>query len=821
MTRQVRVVVMVLLALALNGATAARVAFGQNEQSSGGDQQAADTSHAPAPEDDLTAAGVARRAEETNELIRQARMRVEADPAVSAAREQYPAMVAALDALMQDPASHSPEGLSRRRLGNLRQRWLTYRNQLENWQSTLEERSATLEAERLALAQTRAFWERGEAVAAVEDFPEAVLALIRSTAAAVDEAAGQIRQRLDEVLTLENQVTDELIRVTGVLSRIDAAEEAARSQLLQQDQVPLWQLRAPSDRSALVQEALESAREDIEILKRFSSNNRGDIVFHAALFVILLVLIVGLRRRTEDLARDDPAFSGTQHALSRPVSAALLVAVFFTGVIYPDAPEVVVDLARLIALVPIVRLLPGLLPREMRRSLYALVGLYLLEVVQLTAPEGSLVQRYLQLVVTLLALGGVIFVTRRSGWLAKQSGELLRWVLIVGRLAAAVLAISLIASVGGFVDLGELLTGATLLSAYVAVAVYAAAQVVAGLIRVVMQTPVAQSVNAVRRNTGMLTRRGVKVVRVASVLLWLASTLKVFEILDPVIGIVTTVLGKQFTAGSVSVSLGGMLSFFITLLAAFLASRFVRFILDEDVMPRVDLPRGVPVAILRLTHYVIIGFGVFIAIAAAGLQLDRLAFIIGALGVGIGFGLQNVVNNFISGLILIFERPIQEGDAVQVGTLIGTVKRIGIRSSTVRTFDGSEVIVPNGNLISNEVVNWTMSDRQRRVELPVGVAYGTDPHRVIEILHEAAAAHSHVLEHPEPHCQFLGFGDSSLDFNLRYWVPKFEDWLIVSGDVALAVHDALKEAGIEIPFPQRDLHVRSVDETVTLPSPKE
>ena len=114
------------------------------------------------------------------------------------------------------------------------------------------------------------------------------------------------------------------------------------------------------------------------------------------------------------------------------------------------------------------------------------------------------------------------------------------------------------------------------------------------------------------------------------------------------------------------------------------------------------------------------------------------------------------MNNFISGLILIFERPIQEGDAVQVGSLIGTVKRIGIRSSTVRTFDGSEVIVPNGNLISNEVVNWTMSDRQRRVELPVGVAYGTDPHRVIEILQNAAGSHGHVLEHPAPHSQFMG-----------------------------------------------------------------
>jgi small-conductance mechanosensitive channel len=212
-----------------------------------------------------------------------------------------------------------------------------------------------------------------------------------------------------------------------------------------------------------------------------------------------------------------------------------------------------------------------------------------------------------------------------------------------------------------------------------------------------------------------------------------------------------------------------------------------------------------------LVNYTIIGIAVILAVAAAGIQLDRFAIIVGALSVGIGFGLQNVVNNFVSGLILAFERPVQSGDTVQLGPMWGKISRIGVRSSTVRTFEGAEVIVPNANLISQEVTNWTLSDYRRRVELLVGVAYGSNPRKVMEILLNAAKADERLLQSPEPTVLFLGFGDSSLDFSLRAWTEQFDSFLSIKSDLTLTVHDALYANGIEIPFPQRDLHLRSVD----------
>jgi small-conductance mechanosensitive channel len=212
-----------------------------------------------------------------------------------------------------------------------------------------------------------------------------------------------------------------------------------------------------------------------------------------------------------------------------------------------------------------------------------------------------------------------------------------------------------------------------------------------------------------------------------------------------------------------------------------------------------------------LINYTVLGIAFVLAVAAAGIQLDRFALIVGALSVGIGFGMQNIVNNFVSGLILAFERPIQAGDTIEFGNMFGRVGRIGVRSSTVRTFDGAEVIVPNGNLISNEVTNWTLSDKTRRMEILVGVAYGSNPHKVLDLLLRTAQANDSLLSAPPPTALFLGFGDSSLDFSLRCWTDDFDNYLDIKSTLTLAVHDALQAAGIEIPFPQRDLHLRSVD----------
>jgi len=296
---------------------------------------------------------------------------------------------------------------------------------------------------------------------------------------------------------------------------------------------------------------------------------------------------------------------------------------------------------------------------------------------------------------------------------------------------------------------------------------------------------------------------------------WAYATLRFFGLATSGRAAVAAVLGAELSVGALSVSLGDVLVFALTLWISFALARFVNHVLEEDVYPRVRLARGVPYAISNLVRYTLIFLGFLFALAAAGIELTNLTVVAGGLGVGIGFGLQSVVNNFVSGLILLFERPLQVGDVVQLPSqdLWGEIRRIGIRASVIRTWEGGEVIVPNGQLVSESVTNWTLSDRHRRVEVEVGVEYGTEAQRVIDLLLGVARGHPRVLAEPEPRAFFTGFGDSALLFLLRAWIRDFQEGYAVRSELAVAIQRALAEAGISVPFPQRDLHLRSVSES--------
>ncbi|MCK5189654.1 MAG: mechanosensitive ion channel, partial [Methylococcales bacterium] len=240
--------------------------------------------------------------------------------------------------------------------------------------------------------------------------------------------------------------------------------------------------------------------------------------------------------------------------------------------------------------------------------------------------------------------------------------------------------------------------------------------------------------------------------------------------------------------------------------------RFVNLVLDNEIFSRMHTPPGVPFAITTFSRYIILVIGFLAAVSVLGFPLDKITIVLGALGVGIGFGLQNITNNFVSGIILLFERPIRVGDKIQFDDLIGRVSSIGIRASKITSFDGSDVIVPNADFISSRVINWTFSDEKRRVIVPFGVSYETDPEQVLELLLKVAKDHPEIIESPEPEALFQNFGDSSLDFELRAWTESSRGWVTVKSDLAVIIHKALKEANIEIPFPQRDINFRNTPE---------
>lgn len=262
--------------------------------------------------------------------------------------------------------------------------------------------------------------------------------------------------------------------------------------------------------------------------------------------------------------------------------------------------------------------------------------------------------------------------------------------------------------------------------------------------------------------------------------------------------------------GDAQITLLSLIYFVILLLLLIYVSRKVRRWLVDKVLARRGVELGVREATGTILRYLLLFFGLLVILQTIGIDLTTLSILTGAVGLGIGFGLQNIANNFISGLIILFERPVTIGDRIAVGDVEGDVVRVGARSTTVVTNDNIDIIIPNSKLITENVVNWTHTDRKVRFRIPVSVAYKTDVRLVERVLLEAAKAVPDVLENPAPVVRFIEFGDDGLIFELRAWSTTLlhRRGKLVS-QINFAIHDKFTEHEIEVPYPQRDIHIRS------------
>lgn len=240
-------------------------------------------------------------------------------------------------------------------------------------------------------------------------------------------------------------------------------------------------------------------------------------------------------------------------------------------------------------------------------------------------------------------------------------------------------------------------------------------------------------------------------------------------------------------------------------------SSWIKTQLERQWLSKSRIERGAKDTLVIISGYIGVAIALIIALSVAGVTFTNFAIIAGALSVGIGFGLQNIVNNFVSGLILLFERPIKNGDWIIVGSTEGYVKKISIRSTQIQTFDRADIIVPNSELVSTQVTNWMLHDRIGRIRIPVGVAYGSDTDLVRQTLHDVAEGHPLVIKNSNSHpinIFFLRFGESSLDFELRCFIEDIDGALRVKSDLHYAIDKAFRENRIQIPFPQRDIHIK-------------
>ena len=723
-----------------------------------------------------------------------------AEQSVGTAREALPALSAQVNQWLTDSSRTVNERPSLDALGDLQSRGHKLATDLGAQSAVLNERAKTLGDEDKQIGADLALWTQTEKDARAADAPADTLELCQGVLTAARNAAAKLKERRTTILDLQSQVGVLNGKLNAGLETVEQANAAALKTLFVRDSPPLWSTQTepnagpgdagvepPSQQAAA---ALTYAREHLDL-----------ILAHVAIFCALLGLLFWLRRGLHQWTEEDPQISRSAPIFDVPIATAFALSFLVKGNIYAGAPPTFRALLGALLLLPMIVLLRRLTDPRLHSALYFLILFYLVSEVRTTLNTLLLLNRWIfsaEMVAATLVFWWVTK-TGRSGQAEAGAGAVLgRLPMFLCRMAILLLLGALAVDALGYARLGTMVGTGVLRSCYTAAVFYTLLQVLAGLLLIVLRARPLSISHVARQHHSTVQRRVYRGLRVLAILAWLWLTLGFFEVQPLAHDWIARALDYDLPTGSLKVSVGQLLGFAAAIWVSVQAARVIRFFLEEEVFQHVHLSPGLPYAISTMVNYLVLCIGILVGLGTLHVGFDKITILVSAFSVGLGFGLQNIINNFVSGVILLFERPVKVGDIIQIGDAIGEVRRIGIRASVISTRDGSDVIVPNGNLISNQFTNWTYSDRARYVEIPVSIASGPDPNHVLALLKTAAAGHNATKNQAAPEAYITALTASGISFVVRAWISHYEDWVQARSELSLALVDALAREEIKL-----------------------
>lgn len=768
--------------------------------SSGG--ATADKPPAPAP---IALSDIATQAQAAADVIGKAEADLAADEAVAAAQDELPDLerdIQARQAEIDQLLTRLPTIDMLRDSGaiweELEQRAADLTRDLTRQAGRYDERLAELQQLEEAWKLTRQpAREAGDSAGLVEQVDRIVADIARARKAVIARRA--------QVLALQNQAVQSGNQTRETQGAIRRSLDQATNRLLQRDRPPIWrsELRGATSHN-LAEAGNQTLSNQWAALRAHAADNADAYWLHATFAIACVAGLWALRRPMRRWLDKEPELDEAYRVLDAPIATGTLIAIMAAGLFYGQAPRLWWTLLGVAGAVPTVLLTRRVISRKLYPVMYALVAFYVADQVRTLVAAAPVLSRVLFMAEMLAGLGFLLWQMRRSASAGAASQAEVRTeaepvpapaiakaVRIGSRCMLVAFLIATTLHVLGYVRLGELLGTGMFSSAYLALVLHAAVEVADGLVAGSLRVPPLSLLEMVRRHRHLLKQRLQRGLRWLAAGAWLLMTLDLFALRQPLATLLAAALDAPLRFGSIEITVGSIALFAATLWGTWLVSRLIRFTLEEEFYPRAGLARGLTYAISTVLHYVILVVGFVIAIAALGVDMTRFTILAGAVGVGLGFGMQNIVNNFVSGLIVLFERPVEVGDLVQLGDTTGTVERIGIRATVIRTTSGAAIILPNGKLIADQLTNWTLSSRLRRIQVPVQVPADSDPERIIAELTGVAQANARILKTPPPEVLFLKPGPGALEFELRAWTRDVESASRVRSELVVAINRQL------------------------------
>ncbi|MCM8594023.1 mechanosensitive ion channel domain-containing protein [Accumulibacter sp.] len=790
-----------LLCMGCLGPAMAQPATAQPAQASA--EAAAERVAAIAPAD------IPSRADADEKFAQSVERRAQAAEKVAQMDQTLSRQAVAIDRLQELTDESDLALLSVQRLESLERHWQLHDRALTQTRAELTRATNAASEDAADLAVRRAAWL---ATSNEPDLPPALRQRATEIVAQIERAQALLADPLARLIELGRRSSALSAQVQKGVAEIGKQVAELDWRLVTMDTPPLWQALHEAEKREPVSASVRRALAIETASARDHDASRAHLLPALGILTAAsLPLVFWLRRRAQALVAAGQSSERALQALSRPWAAWLLLVAAGAMLYGLQGPNLRQQLVYLLAWIPVLGLLQRHLPRPVGPWAYFSALFYLLNAVVSLLAGAPLLYRMLLLGINLLMLATLawhVLRVRGSASAGRQRLQAGSWKLAAW-MACAVLAVAAGANVLGNLSLSGMLVSATLTSSYAALALYTGSRVTLALFQVLLAGPTVARLSA--RYAASLAPAAVNLGRAVLVVIWLLFTLQAFRIYRPVSSFAMTVLTHEFKLGELSLTLGSLVSFALATWAAFWLARLIRQLLAEDILPTLPLPRGVGNSISSLSYYVVLFLGLLAALAAAGFQVGQLTLVFGALGVGIGFGLQDVVRNFVAGLILMFERPIQRGDTVEVAGMAGQVREIGLRATTVTTFDGADVVVPNGMLLADKLVNWTLTGTSRRISVELSTVYGAEPRRTVELLVDIARSVQGVSPSPAPDAIMTGMTAGTLDFSVRAWTTERADWVQVRSQLAMNIRNGLADAGIEVPLPQRDVHLRAAD----------
>ncbi|WP_186754081.1 mechanosensitive ion channel family protein [Echinicola salinicaeni] len=608
--------------------------------------------------------------------------------------------------------------------------------------------------------------------------------------------------------SFQSRISNAQIDIDDFSDEINQLETAIEAKIFDKEVNYIWDPISYSKDKDLTKIIHRSYTINKIIFEGYMAANIPTILITTVLAILILVWLTNLIRRIKDEKEfADLIFKRTKFVPRNPIFSSLLIILPITPFLYHSPPIVLnVILLTLMILATTVLITPIVNQKAYSYWMIFLV-IFLIYSVSNLYSEKAYEERWVLLILSVVSVSLAYNIIKNiKGSNFTHPGQ----IIFLIRVFLIIQGASFIANVFGRYSLAKILGIAATSSLLQALGLYVFVLVIMEAIYLQIEV----SKKSSREYTAYFDFQEIqnKVQKIfiffaaAIWLFYLAKNLIIYNYLN---NIISEFLSIQRTIGNTNFTYGSVLIFILVIWFSSIIARYLTYYFeakDQKVATNRKQRLGSSVLLIKLAVFTI---GFLFAVTAAGIPLDNIAIVLGALSVGIGFGLQTIINNLVSGIILAFERPIQIGDAIEVGGRSGVVKDVGIRASKIQAYDGSEIILPNGDLLSQHLINWTLSNKQRRIELIIGVAYGSDSDKVESVLLEILNREG-ILKTPAPNVYLQTFADSAVEYRLLFWVHDFDVWVDMRAQVMKEIYKAFAKENIEIPFPQRDLYIKSI-----------